>query len=493
MTTHRNKQKTYQRVLPQPSALESLPIPAQKAGKAKKTAGSVHCRGERAGKQNQSRHHTAMCEIERVTAPSTFVLAKSKKPLMPCHPARARQLLKRGKAVVNHYQPFVIRLKNRTDGNLQPAQLKLDPGAKTTGIALTTPKKVVRLFELKHRKEAVKKKMEQRKNYRRRRRTANLRRRQPRFLNRGKAGKIAPSIQSILDNTTSWVARLRRFAPISSIVIETAKFDAAKIQNPEISGSEYQQGTLHGFEIKEYLLEKWGRKCAYCNAKNTPLEIEHMVPKSKGGSNRVSNLTLACTPCNLAKGSQNIQVFLKGKPSKLKSILATAKKPMASCATMNILKNRLVQMATATGLPITTATGGMTKFNRKRFSIPKTHALDAAFAGPMDSTLKNWNTPITHITATGRGSYQRTRTNKYGFPRLRLPRTKSVHNFQTGDIVSSPQGSGRIATRSSGYFALATANGKTTVKHTTCHLLQRADGYNLRQFLPVPKDRVSLA
>jgi 5-methylcytosine-specific restriction endonuclease McrA len=488
MPTHKHKSKTYQQMLPQSAALESLPI-STKVDKATKTAGAVHCRGEIPCLNRKGRYHLATGETESVTAPSIFVLAKSKTPLMPCHPARARELIGNGKAVIYRHQPFVIRLTARTEGNVQPIQLKLDPGAKTTGISVVVTAtasskldKVVRHIELNHRKENVKKRMAQRKTFRRRRRTANLRCRKARFLNRGKIGKIAPSIKSTLDQTRGWINRLRRWAPITSIVIETARFDAQKIQNPEISGVEYQQGTLAGFEVKEYLLDKWCRKCAYCGDKNTPLEIEHIVPKSKGGSDRVSNLTLACTPCNLAKGNMDVADLLAGKPARLKAILATAKKPLASCATMNILKPRLMQMAHETGLPVTTATGSMTKFNRKQFGIPKTHALDAAFCGPMEKSLKGWNQSILQITATGRGSYQRTRTDKFGFPRLRLPRTKSVRGFQTGDLVLTPKGNGRIATRSSGYFALATVDGsKATINHSNCRLLQRADGYQYQQ------------
>jgi 5-methylcytosine-specific restriction endonuclease McrA len=476
MATHKHKSKTHQQMLPQSAALEACAISPQGA-KRRQTAGAVHCRGERQA-YRPARNHTATCETGRVTAPSIFVLAKSKNPLMPCHPARARQLLKHKKAVVSRRLPFVIRLKNRTVGNTQPVQLKLDPGAKTTGIALTTSQKVLNLFELAHRKEQVKKKMEQRKNYRRRRRTANLRCRPARFLNRGKAGKIAPSVRSVLDNTQGWINRLRRWTPITGIVIETVKFDAHKMQNPEISGIEYQQGTLQGFEVKEYLLEKHRRKCAYCNKGETPLEIEHIVAKANGGSNRISNLTLACVPCNLEKESKDVTVFLQGKPTRLKRILADAKKPLHTCATMNTMRPRLLAAARHTGLPVTTGTGAETKFNRNRFGIPKTHALDAAFAGTMDTSLTGWNITPVCIKATGRGSYQRTRTDKFGFPRLRLPRTKMVRGFQTGDLVQSPKGTGRVATRSSGHFALTSNHTKTTVKQNTCRLLQRADGYS---------------
>ncbi|MFN2411424.1 MAG: HNH endonuclease, partial [Halomonas sp.] len=97
------------------------------------------------------------------------------------------------------------------------------------------------------------------------------------------------------------VNRLRGLAPITAISQELVRFDLQKLENPEISGIEYQQGNLLGYEIREYLLEKWGRECAYCTATDTPLQIEHIAPKASGGSNRISNLTLACHDCNQEK------------------------------------------------------------------------------------------------------------------------------------------------------------------------------------------------
>lgn len=102
---------------------------------------------------------------------------------------------------------------------------------------------------------------------------------------------------------TTWVARLRRLCPITALSQELVKFDTQAMQHPEIAGMEYQQGELAGYEIREYLLEKWQRRCAYCQASKVPLQVEHILPKARGGSNRVSNLTLACEPCNQAKGA----------------------------------------------------------------------------------------------------------------------------------------------------------------------------------------------
>lgn len=51
------------------------------------------------------------------------------------------------------------------------------------------------------------------------------------------------------------------------------------MENPEISGIEYQQGELQGYEIREYLLNKWDRKCAYCRAENIPLQWASITGK----------------------------------------------------------------------------------------------------------------------------------------------------------------------------------------------------------------------
>ena len=71
----------------------------------------------------------------------------------------------------------------------------------------------------------------------------------------------------------TWACKFIKLAPIGSIVSELVKFDLQQIENPEISGVEYQQGELLGYEVREYLLEKWDRKCAYCSAENIPLQV----------------------------------------------------------------------------------------------------------------------------------------------------------------------------------------------------------------------------
>lgn len=283
----------------------------------------------------------------------------------------------------------------------------------------------------------------------------------------------------------SWVNRLRRWTPVDSLAVERVKFDMQKMQNPDISGIEYQQGELAGFEVREYLLEKWGRQCAYCGIENVPLEVEHIVARGNGGSDRVSNLTLACRRCNQKKGQLPVEQFLKRKPELLKQILAKSKRPLRDAAAVNVTRNALFKALLATGLPVEAGSGAQTKFNRKRLGIPKTHALDAACVGSVMS-IEAWHRPTLTIKATGRGEYQRTRLTAHGFPRGYLTRQKRHFGFQTGDQVKAvvkkgkKSGSyqGRVAVRASGSFNIQTPTGVIQgISHKHCILIQRADGY----------------
>jgi hypothetical protein len=155
--------------------------------------------------------------------------------------------------------------------------------------------------------------------------------------------------------------------------LELVKFDTQAMQNPEISGVEYQQGTLAGYEVREYLLEKWNRACAYCGKREIPLQIEHIQPRAHGGTDRVSNLTLSCEPCNLKKGTQSIDQFLKRKPDVLKGIQAQARAPLKDTAAMNATSRALFEELKLTGLPIECGSGGLTKYHRSQQGLPKTH------------------------------------------------------------------------------------------------------------------------
>ncbi len=244
-------------------------------------------------------------------------------------------------------------------------------------------------------------------------------------------GWLAPSLLSRIANVLTWVTRLSRLCRITAISLELVKFDMQLLENPEISGTEYRQGTLTGYEVREYLLEKWGRKCAYCGKENVPLQIEHIVPRAKAGSNRVSNLSLACEKCNTAKGTKDIKDFLKKKPDLLKHILAQAKAPLKDAAAVNATRWELFRRLQDFGLSIECGSGGLTKFNRTNRKLPKTHWLDASCIGkstPAHLCIKGVQTLYTK--AYGRGCRQMCLMTKYGFPRTKAKKKEHTGSAQ---------------------------------------------------------------
>jgi hypothetical protein len=129
--------------------------------------------------------------------------------------------------------------------------------------------------------------------------------------------------------------------------------------------------------VREYLLEKWGRRCAYCDAQNVPLEIDHIVARGRGGSNRISNLTLACAACNRAKDNRDVAEFVRD-PVRLERILAEAKAPLRDAAVINATRWALLGVLKTRGLPVEVGIGGQTKFNRSQLGLPKAHWVDGA-------------------------------------------------------------------------------------------------------------------
>jgi 5-methylcytosine-specific restriction endonuclease McrA len=423
-----------------------------------------------------------------------FVLDKNLNPLDPCHPARARELLQKGRAKVFKRYPFTIVMQDRTveESTVHPHRIKIDPGSKTTGIAVVQEEngRVTNALEISHRGQQIKDSLESRSSLRRGRRNRKTRYRKPRFLNRTrKAGWLPPSLESRIANIETWVRRIRKICPVTAISQELVRFDLQQLQNPEINGVEYQRGELFGFEVKEYLLAKWGRKCAYCSAENLPLEIEHIVAKSKGGSNRVTNLTLACRKCNETKGNLPVEQFLKKKPDLLSKILRQTKASLKDATAVNATRWELYRRLQSTGLPVEVGTGGRTKFNRKTRGIEKHHWTDAACVGAStpERLLLQGVKPL-KIVAKGHGTRQRCRPDKYGFPARHAPKAKFFMGFVTGDMVKADilsgkyagKYTGRIAIRFRPSFMLLLREKRFDVHPKYLRTIQRADGYEYR-------------
>lgn len=424
---------------------------------------------------------------------SVLVVDAAKRSQDPVHPGTARWLLSHGKAAVWRRYPFTIILKHAApDAHPAPLRVKLDPGSKTTGLALLNDRtgQITWAGEIAHRGQRIRDALLARKALRRGRRQRKTRYRPPRFNNRRRPeGWLPPSLESRISNVLTWVARLARLAPVGAITQEVVKFDMQLLERPEISGVEYQQGELAGYEVREYLLEKFGRTCVYCGAtgaQQVPLQVEHIVPRSRGGSHRVSNLTIACAPCNQAKGSRTAEEF--GHPE----VQAQAKRPLKDAAAVNASRWALYRRLQTIGLPVEVGTGGRTKWNRTQRGLPKTHWLDAACVGvSTPERIQAAGVVPLRIAAMGRHSRQMCRTNASGFPDKAPKATSVVTGMRTGDVVRAvvPAPSikagtyvGRLAVRATGSCNITTSTGTVQGIHVRyCRPLHRADGYSYQK------------
>ncbi len=299
------------------------------------------------------------------------VLDANKRPLAPCHPAMARMLLSRGEAAVLHLAPFTIILRREASGVQTPdLRLKIDPGSKTTGLAIVNQEsgEVIFAAELDHRGDTIRKRLGARRAVRRNRRARKTRYRKPRFNNRQRPnGWLPPSLQSRVENVCTWTHRLTRAYPIKGIAMELVRFDIQLMENPNIEGVEYQHGELAGYELREYVLMKFNHECAYAGD-DSPcdrvLNVDHIIPRSGGGSNRVSNLVCACRRHNEEKGNLSLEDYGRLRGRDFSHVKKRAKAPMKDAAAVNATRWTLLNRLKSMGLPVETGSGGLTKFNR---------------------------------------------------------------------------------------------------------------------------------
>ena len=279
---------------------------------------------------------------------------------------------------------------------------------------------------------------------------------------------------------TSWTRRLNRWTPLDAFSMELVSFDMQKMINADIQRQEYQQGTLFGTEVRAYLRQKWNDCCAYCDRNGE--EVEHLTPRSRGGTNRISNLVWSCRKCNTAKGTLTPEEFLVKKPAVLKNIQAQQQAALHDSAAVNATKDRLLEKLQTFGSPVETGSGAQTSFNRSNQGYDKAHWIDAACVGDTGERVTVPHLRPLLIRCMGRGTRQMCGTDRFVFPVRHRTRQKVFFGFQTGDMVRATVTTekkagvytGRVRVRATGSFKLPQVDG---LHHRFFKALHKGDGY----------------
>ena len=403
-----------------------------------------------------------------------YVLNMRGEPLMPCLPSRARKLLQAKKAIVKYKEPFTIQFTVASGENRQPITLGVDLGSKHVGLSASTQKAELYAAEVELRPD-VSKKIALRRELRSARRNRKTRHRPPRFDNRVRSrrkGWLAPSIEHKLSSTLSRIKAVTQILPVSTIVVEVAAFDTQRLQNPSISGKEYQQGAMLDFyNVREYVLWRDQYTCQHCHgkSKDPKLQVHHLESRLTGGD-APNNLVTLCSTCHKALHAGKFKLGTKrGRSLKDAAYMSVASK---------ILVERL--QAAYPKLEVRVTYGYITKFWRDQYGISKSHHDDAfCIAGNMSATrlgyyfyqkqVRRHNRQIHKINILKGG---RRKKNRSGY---------EVHGFRIGDKVRYEGQVGFIVgRRSTGYFDVRRLDGTSIsagVHYKKLRLLQKRKSY----------------
>lgn len=266
-----------------------------------------------------------------------YVLGKDGSPQMPTTRRRhVQKLLDTGKARIAEHVPFTIQLLYDNTPVLQPITFAEDPGRTNIGMAaLSLEGELLFSAICETRNKEIAKLMEDRKKHRRASRYGERRARQrlakqfgtvlkagmmmrklpkyaadkfitckiirnteSRFCNRKREeGWLNPSVNHLVDTHIHLIHKIQKYLPITDVALEVNRFAFMLLEDPSISGVDFQDGPLKGFDDRNAAVyDLQGGKCLLCGGKIE--HYHHIVPKSRGGSNTLGNIAGLCKSCH---------------------------------------------------------------------------------------------------------------------------------------------------------------------------------------------------
>ncbi len=345
---------------------------------------------------------------------------------MPCTPAKARKLLRASKAKVVGRCPFTIQLLWDCEGHVQDVILGIDKGSHVTGIACVGNGEVLLSAEVYHRCD-VKERMDARHIHRKNRRARKWYR-PARFANRASSrysGRLLPSIKTNIEEVIRVVKQLP--LAISHIVVEDVQVDIARLNNPNLRGTQYQVPIRMDENLRIACLMRDGYQCQQCGKRNCSLHAHHLVYRKYGGKDTLANLLTLCESCHTRVHQGKLMLKVTGVSGHLDVI---AQRSMQGKAYLYATLGKQTQLSTVFGYE--------TSAYRKARGLPKTHCIDALCV----ATLKTGDVvpeECENVYTIGFRPRQ-TRRQFHDLPRkgegrVRYQVYEELEGFRKGDIV----------------------------------------------------------
>lgn len=388
--------------------------------------------------------------------------------LMPCSSAKARKLLKAQKATIVTYRPFTIQLCWHCEGQTQEVTLGIDKGSSVTGILCTSNAAALFAAEIIHRRD-VKGKMNDRRDQRNSRRSRRWYR-PARSLNRSsskRSGRLPPSI---LTNVEEVIRVVRHIPlPISTIIVEDVQVDIARLNDPCLQGSRYQEPKRLNENLRIACLMRDSYICQYCGKGKVRLEAHHIQFREHGGKDTLENLLTLCARCHHSLHEGKITLKVTGVSGHLDQVAQRAMQGKTH------LYAGLGQIA-----PVSTVFGYETSAYRKYRALPKNHVIDALCIATLGTGEVIAPPECNIYTITYRPKQTRKRFQscpKKGKGRVRYQVNDELEGFRKGDLVLVKDCFVKRINSiySNGYLAFARIKGEpNAVQPKHCKLLERA-------------------
>ena len=364
----------------------------------------------------------------------TYIIDRDGKPLMPTKRGNmVRHLLKQGVAKVVRYEPFTVMILRDVGHRVQAVTLGVDVGSRHIGLSASTEKEELYSAQVELRDD-VSGLLEERSKLRRGRRGRKHNWYRPaRWENRAKGrgwAALPPSIRHKADSHVRAVRFVAKMLPICRIRVELGKFDIQKIQNPEIQGEQYQQGTLAGWEnLKAYAKYRDGYKCRACGKSKhddgVRLEVHHIIRKTDGGTDVPENVVTLCEACHKAHHQEAKKLKFRRPPQHKGE------------AHMNAMRHCLFEgIVWFFGhLDIKATYGYETAMARREHGIEKSHANDAfCIAGNFGAERNIYNVYLHKFVRRHNRKLHKTTITKGGIRKANQC-AKEVFGYRLNDRV----------------------------------------------------------